>query len=369
MVRRVIAIVLTLLAAASLFWPSVVGLGSKYQAMVDANQDYYDSGLVDRILERQAKYAVRQYDISDVETVEKDLNKLFNMGRDGALTVFEMEKVMLIANRYVAAIKDSLKELRDRIDTYGAPDSVIRQVKSTEKYLTYAKIGVIVYNVLFFGMLAFCLMSVILMVFGKPALNVIHTVFAFLLTGVFTAAIIVLNHYSHSQDFCRAVELTFYAKQTGYANLLAPGISLFVTLPLSLAATIIYKRSRGPKAAKIAAQPAPVCAAPVTQQPAAQPITRQPVQQPAAPQPEAQPSDEWICPACTAKNPKSAPFCEYCGTANPTPPPAPEPEPEPECEPAPEPAPEKPQVFCMFCGRKIDADLPFCKYCGQKQDR
>ena len=39
MVRRVIAIVLTLLAAASLFWPSVVGLGSKYQAMVDGNQD------------------------------------------------------------------------------------------------------------------------------------------------------------------------------------------------------------------------------------------------------------------------------------------------------------------------------------------
>lgn len=343
LIRRIIAIALTVLAAASLFWPSMIRLNSDYREMLNAKLSQIPPYELERSLQRNARDIASKLS-ADPQKVLSDMKKLYGIVKDGSVTAYELQQSALIGGGY----SDQVKAMIDQQLSYRIYDSyydaytyqTIPAAETYKNYVTYAKIGVIVYNVLFFAMLACCLLSIVLMILNKRALNVLHTVFAFLLIGAFTAAIILSNRYTKGSFYSLFGSSRYYGEyEVSIPNPFVPGVSLFLTPILSLAACILYRRGSKEKAAA----PAYTSAYAPAYTPAWQP-------QPVAPQPE--PVKDWTCPCCNAKNPLDADFCEYCGGRNPAP------------------MPKKPvqrTVFCTHCGKQIDADMRFCKFCGKQQ--
>ena len=377
LIRRIVAIALMALSIGCLFWPSIVDLQPDLTDLLEDHlptKQEYDETIAretDRLFEDIEEMNDRFYEFTRKSLpknpfsrgdIRKDSMKLYRLAEKGALTVLDVRSTAALLRKYVVKGSDYLTDILKRADRefldsgrYGYSErreyetqyrsDLIRIRDELQDYTTAVRYGAIGVDVLFFATLAFGVLAILMMLLNLPNLNPVHTVFAFLLSGVFVAAVILGNKgVSEALSKSGQYELP--------DTLLRPGASMFLMPLLSLAACIVYKRNkrtRGAEAEVPASEAEPQYA---DGDPVGANAQRQYSQQNAAAYGAQQRwtarNGDWTCPNCGAQNAATSKFCCHCGSPKAS-------------------AQQKEVTFCAACGHKIDADLPFCPYCGAKQ--
>ena len=444
LVRRIIAIALMALSLGCLFWPSMIGLSAEYKEQLrdslpsdrDAENSIkgsIDSGFASLEHENSRYLRYTGSELPKLPIDQNDANKdamtVFRTVKDGELSVAETcldlsiaakyaKTIMDYADQAVAALERGMQEtLGSRAYEYlkSGRDNVVKAQEQYRSYVIIGQIAAIAIVVLFFGMIAFGVLAIVLMILNRPNLNLVHAILALLCTGVYVFLIVFGND--------RLPEMARGAQN----NMLTPGVSLFLMPIFSIASCFVYKSNRVKKSTykgagvieKDAAPWQPNLYYPEQQQPwqeqPAQPL--QPQQWQSAQTPMLQPNQEsaWTCEHCGTKNAESSAFCTNCGGQKPIPMPKQEstwtcilcgaenaesaefcascgvqkPAQQPKqdgmwtcmtcgaknAESAAfcincggqKPAQQSNTVFCASCGKPINAELPFCPYCGTKQ--
>lgn len=353
LIRRFVAITLTILSVLALFWPSAIALGGTFRTEQKVRVQEYR----EELREEEGEY-YRGYQAYIAHNVIQNLlterieraEKQDDPETAGALRTVSGAIQELVANKSIEMInRDFFSGLYTAFEDLGLSFEEIREIaaklpyyadKSRELWpkdlepfdseIRMAKLGVIGYNVLFFLVIALGVGAVILMFLNRTeVLTVLHAFFSLLLAGLAIGLwIILLINGEH---------------------LLIPGVSAFLTPIFAIAACFVYQRDKRCSGIfpKRAAAPEPA-EGPVLQEPAEEPSYVAPLPQGQMKRQAPEP-DEWVCPVCNGRNALSDRFCSYCGTGR-------------EQEPAPE--PETPH--CPNCGEPIDPDMKFCVRCGAK---
>lgn len=368
LIRRIIAIALMAISVACLFWPSMLTLKKEAKQELEERflpEEDPEKKIEEKIeelyqyLEDENEYFRRAVgsDLPKLSIRKKDLTNqaktAYGTVKDGALTADGLrkdltaaaplaEKAMDYFNKVIRLLKNKSAKMtyweKDYASEYCEVTlNELNDVKEKyEKYVPYVKIASIAYNVLFFAVIGFAAIAIVLMSFNLINLNPIHTVFAFLCSGVFVAILVIGNF------MLPEIEPEIPEK------LFLPGVSMILMPLLSLAACIVYKRDKTKKAKPAAAASVPQQTnAPRSymQQPAVRPMTN------AAPKPvQTAGKPDWTCRNCGSNNPARNAFCGCCGSQKP------------------EEAPASGTMFCTECGSRLNPGTKFCPICGTQQN-
>ena len=272
LVRRFIAIILTVLSVLTLFWPSMIALfgtlrteerlgiaefedelerrkissGSKKEREAISVQVYSD--LLIR-LDTFRQEALLDGDKDAADTLEGISDAITEYVKNGNSSV--NETLFLTLYRSVKNLGFSAAELRSILSImpyYADTAHTLWTKEEREEFdslIPLTHLAVIVYNVLFFLMIALGAAAVVLMLLNRSkVMTVLYTIFAVLFSGCFIAAgvFLFINNF----------------------HMLIPGLAAFMMPILAIAACIVYKRDKTyngvfPKRQKPvkAAQPAP----------------------------------------------------------------------------------------------------------------
>lgn len=281
-IRRYVAIGLTLLTILFLFWPSVI--------IINRDSDAWEP-----ITKYTRKYNREEYSRLFSDDWAKEYRRHSTVSAED----------MKLAKEAGLEVYDLMED-----DDYNA--SIFRLRGFVPKLMRFAgdedgeilsSAFTIILNSLFFTLIGLAVASALMMLFNQSRVfGILHVVLAFLTA----AAFLVLGLSGVIAKNAASSHITISPVYPGAATFLLPAFAL--------AAVIVYKRVKPGKAALKAAVPDPQ---PVHTQ---QTFSQQPInpmwnQQPA----EAQPQTEanWTCPSCNANNPASDGFCSYCGTKRP----------------------------------------------------
>ena len=415
--RRFIAIVLTLLAVGALFWPSAIALGGTFRTDLKEAIEPIEEEWENKSFKSEAKEneflaprmnelvlgtlkSVADSDDEDTRLWAEYIADVYgSFGYEEGAFVKVSEKT---SNAFLATLFKSIRNLGFSFNEFRTVasgttyfldkmnESGMVEEEADKAMITYTKIGIICYTVLFFLLIALAAAAVVMMFLNRSkGFSVLFAVLASLLGCAFIAvwvfALVIGNH------------------------MLLPGIAAFLLPILSIAACIVYKldksykgifpkrekRQKREKREKPTREPQPA------QQRGAQYARREdrvrrPQESAFAPTaplfPDTGAEGGWMCPLCGAKNLDAAKFCTKCGSSKPVAAPEPEPvfdpepepvfepepapvfdpesapEPEPVFAPEPEPVQETPQIprFCPQCGTETTPGMKFCTACGRK---
>ena len=361
LIRRFVAVVLTLLSVGALFWPSAIALGGtlrvetkeeirNIEKELDDYRDDSDEGKYARAAYYLVLDTIRGYQKTTDKDAKKAAKEAENIFRSITDINYMSEGVVYsMLSTVYGAIKDlglSYEEIREVISKLPYFASKAQEVwpQDAEPYkglIDGVRYGAIGWNALFFLMLALAAAAVVMMILNRSKVfSILYAIFAVLLGGAFIALWIFL--------LVKGV------------HVMMPGVAAFLLPILAIAACIVYKRDKSyrgvfPKRQK---KPAPVPApAPEVVNPGREERafedeqafvhSYRPAAEPAAAYAPVEAG--WLCPVCGERVNETARFCTKCGTPKAAPAPEPAPEPEPEeptvaFEPEPEPAFEEPTV-------------------------
>ncbi len=409
LLRRFLAIVLTVLSLLFLFWPSMAAVNSKarkeYLAST-AKQYQKDSD--------SSSYYYSQYDYSKADAramasaswmMQTTVNRVtfsFLEVRNG-LSAGATQNAL--NEKYAKkAWEENYREWRQRYDEpYTVYNSDGERVKvssyneyvkatrspETKKLYSFIDTYAVLVNILFFALLAAGLAAVVLYAMGRT--RIAGIVFAALTVAADIVFIIMLAYIKKNDELFQYI---------GISEFTAPGASMFLLPIFSLAACILYQPSKKAKRVKARRAPRPAAASddlfadtegyvppvrtnenpftrstgyvpPVkpegnpfeTAQRSAPRLAQRPTGNPfetaqrSAPRPvqktaenpfsEApRPEDAgWTCPNCDTANRADAQFCTACGSQKPAP----------------------KETVCRSCGRTLKPGARFCIYCGEQQ--
>lgn len=378
LVRRFIAIILTVLSVLTLFWPSMIALfgtlrteerleiaefedelewrkinsGSKKEREAISAQMY--NMLLDT-LDAYRQDAIRDGNKDAANTLEGVRNAITEYVENGKSSV--NETLFLTLYRSVRNLGFSAAELRSILSLmpYYADTAHTLWTKEEregfESLIPLAHLAVIVYNVLFFLMIVLGAAAVVLMLLNRSkVMTVLYTIFTVLFGGCFIAAgvFLFINNF----------------------RMLIPGLAAFMMPILAIAACIVYKRDKTyngvfPKRQKPvkAAQPAPA----YTPAPKFVPEpTPKYVPEPApkyVPEPVEEPM---TAPLSTPDDEEPEGSALY----------VPDYDEDPDektvdvprySEPMPEAKPVQKPKYCTNCGAPLEGGAHFCTRCGTKQ--
>ncbi len=302
MIRRFIAIGLTLLAILFMFLPAIAAVDS----------DHYDDAV-----EEWKEWKEYKKDHSKSEMI-KDATESYKDYYDMSTSdAKRMANAAYTANNIESRPNFSLAQLRTYFSALTTEFTLIEKNGSISfldsDYVGFVVAMAILLNLTFWPMLIFGIGAMVLYFFNKTrALGVVFAVFAFLNALV----VIIFLAVSKSKE----------------GSITAPGAMMFLMPMFALASCIVYQRSKPAKKGRLAAQPmnnqwtqpqannqwaqqpaeavwtCPVCGGknPVTAGFCANCGTKQPAKQ-----------TDWFCPVCGSKNPVTAGFCANCGTKQP----------------------------------------------------
>lgn len=376
LIRRFVAIALTLLSVGALFWPSAIAVGGtlrvelrdqietieeKWEDVREGEYyvpDYYDSSKEGSFLANSMNELIvgtlRSFENpSDPDTTEivRDLQEIYGSLFGGLVPAGIRQKFLETLYNAIRDLGISFNESREIVS--GLPYFVDKARENgvleadDDGVFMLIRLCVIGYNVLFFLVIALAAAAIVMMVLNRSKVfSILHAILSVLYGGAFIA-------------------LWVLALLNG-SSMLLPGVGAFLLPILAIAACIVYKRDRSytgafPKRERKARGEKPEPAHKKEEKPAERvdPFMKE-ANAPAAPNPAA---DGWLCPVCNGMNDASAKYCTFCGTVRP------EPEPE-EDEPLfSEPEPEEPEpktLRCPSCGAEMELGMRFCTKCGTK---
>ena len=376
MIRRFVAIVLTLLSVGALFWPSAIALGG---ALRRETREWVDQTETDlEKIEESEFYYVRDYCEPDQEgseianrmharilaIIEENKNTEDEELKEAYTDAGELYDILFGNLAPIGIRQGFFEKVYDAIKDLGVSFFEVRNIVSDVPYflekasdraliesegdvdgVLVVRLFVYGYNVLFFLVIALAAAAVIMMALNRiKVFSILYAIFAVLFGGAFIA-------------------LWVFALLKGN-HMLLPGVGAFALPILAIAACIVYKRDKSYKGVfpkrerKVRVEPAPAF-----EPEPFDPRGNQYVKKAPAPFDIPAPVAEgWQCPVCQGINELSAKYCTFCGTVRP------EPEPEPEPEPMYEiPAePEQKMLRCPNCGEEMELGMRFCTKCGTK---
>ena len=308
MIRRFIAMGLTLLALLFMFWPAIASVKAEERHEYIEAQEWWKEYKKEHKKSEMINEAVEGFmdDGFSKSDAKKAANASYTVQDISDNTDYSLAQLRSLYS--ASATLYALYEKYNRNRYYSSSDS------------DRAAFGVamaVLLNISFWSLLVIGIGAMVLYFFNKTrALGIVFTVLAFLNSLYVIIMLAGINEMK--------------------GDITVPGASMFLIPMFALAACIVYKRTATKKAAPARAY-APANPQPVNNY--AQPMNGQWAQpQPAGnqwsqPQPRPvnnyaqQPANNpweqpqrtaeeptWFCPACGAKNPKSAGFCSNCGT-------------------------------------------------------
>jgi hypothetical protein len=355
LIRRFVAITLTVLAVLTMFWPSAVALGGTFRTEEKSRMQEYQRSLEDFADDDPYAEYMRAYAAySDIRMLlETRIEKAEKQGDSEtarALRTVEDALEELNANRSIekinrtffsgvfAAFEDlgvSFEEAREILS--GLPYYTDKsrelwpdEIKPFDSELKAVKIGAIGYNVLFFLVIALGAGAVVMMLLNRSGVvTLLHAIFSLLLAGLAIGLWVILLIKGE--------------------NLLIPGVSAFAMPIFAIAACFVYRRDKNCKGVfpKRTAEPVTETA----ETPVEAPVSREQMQQ----LQEEPAQDEWICSVCNGRNALTDETCAFCGSGRNGEQDAPQPI-------ASEPEPPR----CKNCGEPVLPDMKFCVRCGTK---
>ena len=232
-VRRIIAVVLTLIAIGSLFWPSMFTYSEDTRELTERQEDHLRDeygasakNLAKKILEETADQLERNGSVKgDAKKAAKDYVNILMNFLSGKFSLFALRSDA--SGLYRLATKYEVFYLaRTALGSMGVPERYAEEMKEA---FTALMIGM---NVLFFTTLIFGVIAAVLYALNQTrAPGVIFTIMAFLCSLICLAVVIGCN--------------IGFKDDLGFA-LFAPGASLFLLPLLALAGCIVYKREKAP---------------------------------------------------------------------------------------------------------------------------
>ncbi len=352
LIRRFIAIGLTVFTLVFLFWPSMIRIANKdYRDMVEGFIPSYRRSLED-LRDNKSKYIDQlQHEYGDSEGTA-----LYNA------TVAGLETSACTSWSFLSMrtrTTSSWTSSRIQLEHYGYTIDGESQ-DAYDKNVMYS----ILMNVTFFAILTSGVLAILLYALNKSRAG-----------GIVLAALAVIGSAVFVFYIFDQNKLYDDALSGAYPDVYGVGPALFLLPIFAIAACIVYQRT--PKRAAAAdapsdelwgmppenAEKAPASApyAPMTQnarqtsaarsgQPLSGSWTRPGVTPPPAPAAPNAPAraaiNGWICPHCESDNPADVDYCPLCGSKKPV---------------------VRSQSFCTACGAPIDPGASFCSTCGAKQ--
>ncbi len=287
MIRRFIAMGLTLLALLFMFWPAIASVKEEERHEYIEEQEWWK------------EYKKGRTKSEMINDAAEGFMNYYGFSRSDA-------KKAANASYTVRDISDntdySLAQLRSRFSASATLYSLYEKYNMNRYYSSSdsdeAAFGVamaVLLNISFWSLLVIGIGAMVLYFFNKTrALGIVFTVLAFL------------------NSLYVIIMLAGFKGMDG--DITVPGASMFLIPMFALAACIVYKRTATKKAAPANPQPVNNYAQPMNGQwSQPQPVNNQWSQ----PQPQQAETSLWTCPVCGAKNPTSAGFCASCGTKQP----------------------------------------------------
>ena len=384
LLRRFLAICLTVLSVMFLFWPSMIAMNSetKSEYIEDTIETYRENYEYSKSDARA--YANAQW-LGAITS--QRISFSFLQVRNGLSAVATENS---IRDKYAKKEwEENYREWKNSHDgdpyyTYNYDDDRVyvssykEYVKATrtpneKKFRSFIGTNAVLVNILFFALLAAGAAAIVLYAMGQT--RIAGIVFAALTVAADIVFIIMLSFIKKNEDMIG-----------DYSYLTAPGASMFLLPIFAIAACILYQPSKKAKrrAPRRAPRPAadpdnlftdatgyvppvrtnenpftesagyvpPIKASGNPFETAPRPAPR-PMQKPTGNPFESAPSAPrsaaagWTCPKCNTMNRNEARFCIGCGSQKP--------------------APAETAPVCRNCGNTLKSGVKYCPYCGEQQ--
>ena len=294
LIRRAIAIVLTVAAVVGLFLPMIsLGEDAKYAFARVKTEDGESCRVFLDELPRALKQALKDEQVKPeyqriVANAAEDLNSdvvlpLYGFIEDGRISFLEFCKITALPSKALNVLNDNYDDLEEALEEFGkldeesaeAEEQILSALSAVRQLGAGLKALPIVFYTLFFLTLALGVAAIVMCVLNRSKLFGILFVCFALICALFFAAVIVLPRVLIGD--VTSFSFTLGEIGTGLSRLanagqvmlidFLPGIGLILLSVLSLAGCIVYKRDRSyagilPKRGTAAAAPAPQRTAP-----------------------------------------------------------------------------------------------------------